>query len=69
MEANEETNGLDDLHGELIDDPRQVRVGIVYFDVSKIVDNTDDGSRVPYARIRRFEPIGNVEGCRRSCSG
>lgn len=61
LEANDETNGLDDLHDDLIADPRQVRAAIVYFDVSKIVDNTDDQSRTPYARIRRFEPLGNVE--------
>lgn len=61
LEGNDETNGLDALAGELINDPSQIRVAVIYFDVCKIVDNTDDQTRVPYARIRRFEPLGDVD--------
>lgn len=61
LAKDDEFNGLDQLAVEMINDPHQVRVAVVWFDTVKIVDNTDEETRVPYARIRRFEPIGNVE--------
>lgn len=61
LAADPDLNGLDSLAEDMIENPRQIRVAVVHFDTVKIVDNTDDESRVPYARIRRFEPLGNVE--------
>lgn len=61
LAKDDEFNGLDSLAAELINDPRQIRVALIYFDCCKIVDNTDDDTRTPYARIRRFEPIGDVD--------
>lgn len=53
-----DTNGVDDLADELVEDPATIRAAIVLYDVSKIVDNTDDGTRVPYLRVRRIESLG-----------
>lgn len=61
LAKDDDLNGLDSLAQEMIDDPKIARVAIIWFDCSKIVDNTDDDTRVPYARIRRFEPVGLAE--------
>lgn len=61
LAKDDDLNGLDSLAEDMIEDPKQVRIAIVWFDCSKIVDNTDDETRVPYARIRRFEPTGLAE--------
>lgn len=61
LAKDDEVNGLDGLADELVENPKQIRVAVIYFDVAKIVDKTDDDSRIPYARIRRFEPIGTVD--------
>lgn len=54
-------NGVDAIADELVEDPEQIRVALVYFDVRKIEDDTDSGARVPTIRVRRFEPIGTLE--------
>lgn len=61
LAKDDEFNGLDALADDMINNPHQVRVAVIYFDTVKVVTNTDEESEVPYARIRRFEPIGNVE--------
>lgn len=61
LAKDDEFNGLDQLADDMIANPHQVRVAIVYFDTVKVVTNTDEDQETPYARIRRFEPIGNVE--------
>jgi hypothetical protein len=61
LAGDDDLNGLDSLAQAMTDQPQQVRVAVVWFDCSKIVDNTDDETRVPYARIRRFEPISTAE--------
>ncbi|GAB3750142.1 hypothetical protein [Microlunatus parietis] len=53
-------NGLDVQAADLIANPKDLRVAITWYDASKVVTNTDDGTEVPYVRIRRFEPIGKV---------
>lgn len=60
LAGDDDLNGLDSLADAMIDDPRTPRVAVVWFDCSKIVDNTDDDTRIPYARIRRFEPVGTA---------
>ncbi len=42
---------------ELLDDPKAVRVGIVFYDVGSIKTTPETGDRVPTVRIRAFEPI------------
>lgn len=61
LAKDDDLNGLDSLAEDMIEDPREVRLAVVWFDCSKIVDNTDDETHVPYARVRRFEPIGTAE--------
>lgn len=61
MPGDFETNGLDALHDDLVHEPKELRAAFVVFDVEKITDNTDDGSRVPTVRVRRFEPLGKAD--------
>lgn len=61
MPGDFEVNGLDALVDDLVQDPAQLRAAFVVFDVQKITDNTDDGSRVPTVRVRRFEPLGKAD--------
>lgn len=51
-------NGVDAIIQELVDHPEKVRTFYVEADVSKIVDDTDTGTRIPYLRIRRAEYVG-----------
>ena len=55
-----DTNGLDDIVDQLIDAPADIRLALVWLDVSKITDNTDDKSRVPTVRVRRIEPLAGT---------
>lgn len=66
LAADDDLNGLDYLASQMIENPRQVRIAVVWFDTVKIIDNTDDDSRIPYARIRRWESLGNVEDVEQS---
>lgn len=61
LAGDDDLNGLDSLAQSLIDDPHTARIAVVWFDCSKIVTNPDEDTEVPYARIRRFEPIGTAE--------
>lgn len=55
-----ETNGLDDQVDDLVDSPHEIRVALVWYDVSKITDETDSGKRIPTVRVRRIEPLGSA---------
>lgn len=61
LAGDDDLNGLDSLAQAMINDPHQVRLAVVWFDCQKIVNNTDDETEIPYARIRRFEPVGVAE--------
>lgn len=61
LPANEEFNGLDYERDALLEDPKHLRVAVVVYDVQKVVENTDEGLRVPYVRLRRFEPMGPIQ--------
>lgn len=60
LPGHEDTNGVDSIVGELIEEPAAIRVAVVHFDVVKKIDNTDTGETVPVLRVRRFEPLGMV---------
>lgn len=66
LPGEEAINGVDAIALDLVDDPEQIRVALVYFDVAKITDVTDTGDRVPEIRVRRFEPIGTLEDAPKS---
>lgn len=53
-------NGLDHVVDELIETPGEIRLALVWYDVSKITDNTDAGTRIPTARVRRIEPLAGT---------
>ncbi|MBM9464638.1 hypothetical protein JL108_14370 [Aeromicrobium sp. YIM 150415] len=61
LPANEDFNGLDDEHDELLKDPTQLRAAIVVYDVPKIVTNTDTGLVQPHVRLRKFEPMSPIQ--------
>jgi hypothetical protein len=54
-----DANGLaaPDVIGRVIDDPSQLRIGIVIFKVNKIERDTDTGDEVGKAGIERIEVI------------
>lgn len=66
LPGEEAINGLDVIAADLVDDPEQIRVALVYFDVQGIYDDTDTGDRIPTVRVRRFEPIGTIEDAPKS---
>lgn len=61
MPGHEDTNGLDHLVEDLIDDPRKIRFGVVWFDTQKVTLDTDSGDSIPTVRLRRFEPLGSID--------
>ena len=61
LPGDEETNGLDSLAEQLVKDPETVRVAIVWLDVSKVTTETDSHQQIPTVRVRRVEPLGDVD--------
>lgn len=61
LEGNEETNGIDAIAGELVDNPDTIRVALVWLDVPSITVDTASGSHIPTVRVRRIEPLGDVD--------
>lgn len=60
LPGDAETNGLDAQAPRLIEHPDELLCAVVWIDAQKITEDTDAGTRVPTARIRRIEPIGDV---------
>lgn len=60
LPADYETNGLDARARALIANPDDMIVAVVWMDAQKVTHDTDSGSDVPTARIRRIEPLGDV---------
>ena len=52
---NDQHNGLDAIHDELVKDPSKRRVAVVFIDAQKLVTKVDDGEISPVLRIRRIE--------------
>lgn len=61
MPGDASINGVDHYVEELIDDPASIRVAVLYYDVAKMTHDTDTDQNVPTIRVRRIEPIGNIE--------
>ena len=57
----EETNGLDSIAETLVKDPEQIRVAVIWYDVAKVTVDTDSHAHVPTIRVRRVEPLGDVD--------
>lgn len=60
MPGDPETNGVDDIADELVEDPATIRYAVVWFDVAKVTEETDTGDNIPTIRVRRIEPIGTA---------
>lgn len=54
-------NGIDQQRPALVTNPETTRVAIIWYDVAKIGIDVDTGSRTPTIRIRRAEPLGDVD--------
>ena len=50
-------NGVEPLLADLLDDPREMRIAIVHFKVSKIVRDTFADTESPTIKIMRIEPV------------
>ncbi|MBO0743599.1 MAG: hypothetical protein J2P43_01175 [Candidatus Dormibacteraeota bacterium] len=61
MPGDPGVNGIDALADDLVKDPRQLRVAICWYDVAKTTVDTDTDDHVPTIRIRRIEPLGDLE--------
>jgi hypothetical protein len=60
LPGHPDTNGVDDIATDLVDNPETIRIGIVWFDVAKVTIDTDTGDHIPTVRVRRIEPVGDV---------
>lgn len=56
-----EVNGIDQTAKDLIDDPKQLRCAVVWYDVQKITDDIEHSTEVPTIQVRRFEPLGSAD--------
>lgn len=56
-----EVNGLDQTVTALLDEPKQLRVAVVWYDVKAIVEDVATGEHIPTVQIRRIEPLGNSD--------
>ena len=61
LPGDTDINGVDALADDLVKDPETIRVAVLWFDAVKITHDTDTGNDVPTIRVRRVEPIGDVE--------
>jgi hypothetical protein len=60
LPGDEDFNGVDAIALDLLKDPDTIRVGVVFYDVSKITRQVDAGTDVPTIRVRKIEPISTV---------
>lgn len=56
-----ETNGLDAQAERLLKYPKTLMCALVWLDTAKVIEDVDSGDRVPVARIRRIEPLGDAD--------
>lgn len=57
LPGDDETNGVDPIVAHLLDKPEAFHVAVVWFDVSKVTIDTDNGWHIPTLRVRRIEPL------------
>lgn len=61
LPGDDAINGIDSTVAELLSTPETVRVGIIYYDVAKVVHDVPTNKDVPTLQIRRIEPIGTAD--------
>jgi len=57
LPKGDRTNGLQHMAAELVAEPWDIRVAVIFYDVSKVTRDMDSGETVPTIRIRRIEPV------------
>ena len=61
LSKDEETNGLDSLQGDLLQNPHQVVCALTWLVVDTITEDVETGDRVPRMVVKRIEPIATVD--------
>ena len=61
LPGDPEINGLDALHDQLIDDPKQVVCALVWLVPSSIREVIETGDQILTVEARRIEPISTIE--------
>lgn len=61
LPGSTENNGLLSVVQELIDSPKADRMFVVWADVLKITEDVETGDHVPTLRVKRIEPMGEVD--------
>jgi len=56
-----ETNGIDQHVGRLLEHPDRLMVAVVWLDTKSVRIDTDSGDHIPTVRVRRIEPLGDVD--------
>lgn len=55
-----ESNGMYSVQPELLTDPEEQRLAVIWYDVLKITRDVDQGDEVPTIRVLKIEPMGEV---------
>jgi hypothetical protein len=55
-----ESNGLYSVQPNLLTDPEEQRLAVIWYDVLKITRDVDTGDEVPTIRVLKVEPMGEV---------
>lgn len=53
-------NGLTEQVGDLLDAPRDLRTAVIAYDVARVIEDVDDGTRTAVVRITRIEPLAGA---------
>lgn len=56
-----ENNGMYSVQPDLLKNPTERRLAVIWYDTLKSVENYDTGEKVPVMRVLRIEPIGDVD--------
>jgi hypothetical protein len=56
-----ESNGMYSVQPELLTDPEEQRLAVIWYDVLKITRDVDQGDEVPTIRVLKIEPMGQVD--------
>lgn len=61
LPGDDEINGLDAEHDDLLADPKAIRAAIIWYDVREYSHKIATGDDVPLIELRRFEPLGRLD--------
>lgn len=61
LPASAESNGMPSVQADLLTDPEEQRLAVIWYDVLKITRDVDQGDEVPTIRVLKIEPLGQVD--------